>query len=116
VNANEHGPSSWPSRHLDSFRSVGDPETEAIASGNLHVRVARQNEAARAADAAAWVRSAPVVLTIRYIMGHKEVPVTHLRKMMLEEFQRRHYSEGTTRYSFATLKASHGTFIALRIV
>src|SRR5262250_443150 len=31
-------------------------------------------------------------------MGHKEVPVTHLRKMMLEELQRRHYSEGTTRY------------------
>jgi hypothetical protein len=24
--------------------------------------------------------------------------VTHLRKMMLEELQRRHYSEGTTRY------------------
>src|SRR5215469_12557679 len=31
-------------------------------------------------------------------VGHKEVPVTHLRKMMLEELQRRHYSEGTTRY------------------
>ena len=25
------------------------------------------------------------------------VPVTHLRKMMLEELQRRHYSEATTR-------------------
>jgi integrase/recombinase XerD len=24
--------------------------------------------------------------------------VTHLRKIMLEELQRRHYSEGTTRY------------------
>jgi hypothetical protein len=24
--------------------------------------------------------------------------VTHLRKVMLEELQRRHYSEGTTRY------------------
>ena len=31
-------------------------------------------------------------------MGHKEVPVTHLRKIMLEELQRRHYSEGTTHY------------------
>jgi len=28
-------------------------------------RVARQNEAARAADAAAWVRSAAVVLSFR---------------------------------------------------
>jgi hypothetical protein len=30
-----------------------------------YFRVARQNEAARAADAGAWVRSAAVVLTIR---------------------------------------------------
>src|SRR6266851_1445214 len=31
------------------------------------------------------------------IEGHKEViPVTHLRKIMLEELQRRHYSEATT--------------------
>src|SRR5260370_7247377 len=30
--------------------------------------------------------------------GHKEVPVTHLRKMMLEELQRRNYSEDTTRF------------------
>src|SRR5258708_18022301 len=31
-------------------------------------------------------------------LGHKEVPVTHLRKMMLEDLQRRYYSEATTRY------------------
>ena len=30
-------------------------------------------------------------------MGHKEVPVTHLRKMMLEELQRRNYSQSTVR-------------------
>src|SRR5260370_20208064 len=29
-------------------------------------------------------------------MGNKEVPVTHLRKMMLEELQRRNYAETTT--------------------
>ena len=28
-------------------------------------------------------------------MGHKEVPVTHLRKMMLEELQRRNYAQST---------------------
>jgi len=28
-------------------------------------------------------------------MGHKEVPVTQLRKMMLEELQRRNYSQTT---------------------
>ncbi len=30
-------------------------------------------------------------------VGHKEVPVTHLRKLMLEELQRRNYSEDTIR-------------------
>jgi integrase/recombinase XerD len=30
-------------------------------------------------------------------MGHKEVPVTHLRKMMLEELQRLNYSAETIR-------------------
>jgi integrase/recombinase XerD len=30
-------------------------------------------------------------------VGHKEVPVTQLRKMMLEELQRRNYSKTTTR-------------------
>ncbi|HEY3616988.1 MAG TPA: site-specific integrase, partial [Candidatus Sulfotelmatobacter sp.] len=34
--------------------------------------------------------------------GHKEVPVTHLRKMMLEELRRRNYAENTIdRYIFA---------------
>jgi len=28
-------------------------------------------------------------------MGHKEVPVTHLRKMMLDELQRRNYAQST---------------------
>ena len=30
-------------------------------------------------------------------MGHKEVPVTHLRKMMLEELQRRNYAQSTVK-------------------
>ena len=32
-----------------------------------------------------------MVAGLRYSLGHKEVPVTHLRKMMLEELQRRNY-------------------------
>jgi integrase/recombinase XerD len=31
-------------------------------------------------------------------LGHKEVPVTQLRKMMLEELQRRNYSKDTIRH------------------
>jgi len=30
-------------------------------------------------------------------VGHKGVPVTHLRKVMLEELQRRNFSEATIR-------------------
>ena len=30
-------------------------------------------------------------------MGHKEVPVTHLRRMMLEELQRRNYAKSTVK-------------------
>jgi hypothetical protein len=30
-------------------------------------------------------------------VGHKEVPVTQLRKLMLEELQRRNYSQTTVR-------------------
>src|SRR5260370_4983251 len=30
-------------------------------------------------------------------VGHKEVPVTRLRKMMLEELQRRNYAQNTVR-------------------
>src|SRR5258708_9794071 len=37
-------------------------------------------------------------------LGHKEVPVTHLRKMMLEELQRRNYSQHTTRYYIRTVE------------
>src|SRR6266700_1929129 len=38
-------------------------------------------------------------------LGHKEVPVTHLRKIMLEELQRRHYYEATTRYYLRKVEA-----------
>ena len=37
-------------------------------------------------------------------MGHKEVPVTHLREMMLEELQRLNYSENTTRAYIRTVE------------
>src|SRR5215469_10217774 len=37
--------------------------------------------------------------------GSQEVPVTHLRKVMLEELQRRHYSEATTRYYIRKVEA-----------
>ena len=37
------------------------------------VRVARQNEAAGAADAAAWVMSAFLIFQFREFVGHKEV-------------------------------------------
>jgi hypothetical protein len=32
---------------------------------------------------------------VAYCVGHKEVPVTQLRKQMLEELQRRNYSQTT---------------------
>ena len=37
----------------------------AVVNWEVNFWIARQNEAARAADAAAWVRSAAVVLTVR---------------------------------------------------
>src|SRR5262245_58724458 len=36
--------------------------------------------------------------------GHKEVPVTRLRKVMLEELERRNYSESTTRIYLHTVE------------
>jgi len=39
----------------------------------------------------------------RYRLGHKEVPVTQLRKMMLEELQRRNYSQQTTKAHIRTI-------------
>jgi hypothetical protein len=36
--------------------------------------------------------------------GSQEVPVTHLRKMMLEELQRRNYSEDTARFYIHTVE------------
>jgi hypothetical protein len=37
-------------------------------------------------------------------VGHKEIPVIHLRKMMLEELQRRIYTENTTRSYIRTVE------------
>ena len=41
---------------------------------------------------------------IGILSGHKEVPVTRLRKMMLEELERRNYSEATTRCYIRTVE------------
>src|SRR5258705_10235531 len=41
---------------------------------------------------------------VEIILGRQEVPVTHLRKMMLEELQRRNYSQHTTRYYIRTVE------------
>src|SRR5262249_17015949 len=46
-----------------------------------------------------WV-SSPFNRTVNLIIctvGHKEVPVTRLRKMMLDELQRRNYAQNTAR-------------------
>jgi serine/threonine protein kinase len=42
-----------------------------------------------------------------YCMGHKEVPVTQLRKQMLEELQRRNYSHGLVRFLVRRLDAQY---------
>src|ERR1017187_6832153 len=62
-----------------------------------YFRIADQDEAAGAADATAWVnRESSGAADIVGVIG-KEIPVTRLRKMMLEELQRRNYSAITTR-------------------
>src|ERR1039457_4119998 len=62
-----------------------------------NLRFADQDEAAGAADATAWVnRESSGAADIVGVIG-KEIPVTRLRKMMLEELQRRNYSAITTR-------------------
>jgi site-specific recombinase XerD len=60
-------------------------------------RVADKDQAAGAADATAWIdRKSSGAADIVWVIG-KEIPVTRLRKMMLEELQRRNYSAITTR-------------------
>jgi hypothetical protein len=43
------------------------------------------------------VRTVEGLAVTAILSGHKEAPVTHLRKITLEEFERRNYSETTTR-------------------
>jgi hypothetical protein len=48
-------------------------------------------------------------------MGHKEVPVTHLRKMMLEELQRRNFAKTTVQYYLQAVESSRPTSANRRI-
>ena len=41
-----------------------------------------------------WVAA---ISCLEYFVGHKEVPVTQLRKRVLEELERRNYSQATAR-------------------
>jgi hypothetical protein len=65
---------------------------ECRPPGTSRSPLRRLNEAARAADAASICRlsgSGNVALSL----GHKEVPVTQLRTIMLEDLQRRNFSQ-----------------------
>jgi hypothetical protein len=62
-----------------------------------------------AADAAAWSRGS-VLAGIAF--GAHEVTVTHLRKMMLDELQRRNYAPGTIRSYIHTVEDFAGTSAA----
>ena len=73
-----------------------------IRNRRLNFRVPRQNEAARAADAAAWVLSAVLIFG-----SQGGVPVPDLRKIMLEGLQRRHYSEVRHTITSAMSRGSH---------
>jgi hypothetical protein len=48
-------------------------------------------------------------------LGHKEVPVTHLRKMMLEELQRRNYAQ-TTISSYIRIVEDFSRVVSTRCV
>ena len=44
------------------------------------------------------------MVKVGIVAGHKEVPVTHLRKRMLEELERRNYSQSTARVYVRTVE------------
>ena len=76
-----------------SIQKPDQPTTSLKANRRT---LARLNEAAGAADTArgwSWQQLAGG----GGILGHKEVPVTHLGRMMLEELQRRSYAQSTVK-------------------
>src|SRR5258708_5667694 len=68
---------------------------DAIANIAGHVPERDLNEAARAADATREATGAWLLSGWDKFGSQGGVPVTHLRKMMLEELQRRNYAETT---------------------
>src|SRR5450759_2162298 len=66
-------------------------------AGLDYFRIGDQDEAAGAADATAWIdRESSGAADIVWVIG-KEIPVTRLRKMVLEALQRRNSAAITTR-------------------
>ncbi len=70
---------------------------DAIANIARHVPERDLNEAARAADATREATGAWLLSGWDKFGSQGGIPVTHLRKMMLEELQRRNYAETTIR-------------------
>ena len=68
---------------------INIPNYEEMAvSWKFGFRFARQNEAAGAADAAAWAVSAVLIFGSDNCGSQGGVRVTHLRKMLLQDLQR----------------------------
>src|ERR1700694_244351 len=82
-------------RHLGPSRHPMPPELSATLTLGLLPTCPSERSRWRGGRCA-WGRARVCDFAPQINLGHKEVPVTHLRKIMLEELQRRHYSEATT--------------------